>query len=317
MVVNCVAVDSAISSDCSGICQYSLNIYERSSCQCLSLDTSQEVPIYIFKLARALQRVVQHNDADTHTAFDKPSSFHCRQTPPISIRAYVQRIAKHSKCSPVCFIMAWSYLKRISQIHAELAVTSLTVHRLLITAIMLAAKLMDDKYYNNAYYAKIGGVATCDLNCMELDMLRLLDYRIVVTGPQIQQLLIRLEVFQTPGRLNSVLCRKRSVDFAAPQPPVSVHKPKTSKGCVVTLQARLPIMPSTKLQSNHDQNLTGTLYNSHDEPVPVASTVPRVSWPSSESCSVISANPAQFFSTRHSTECIALPTSVSLVEISA
>ena len=37
--------------------------------------------------------------------------------------------------------------------------TSLTVHRLLITAVMLAAKLMDDKYYNNAYYAKIGGVA--------------------------------------------------------------------------------------------------------------------------------------------------------------
>lgn len=48
--------------------------------------------------------------------FDKPSSFHCGQTPPISIRAYVQRIAKHSKCSPVCFIMAWSYMKRISQV---------------------------------------------------------------------------------------------------------------------------------------------------------------------------------------------------------
>ncbi|DBB05646.1 TPA: hypothetical protein ACH3X1_012263 [Trebouxia sp. C0004] len=100
--------------------------------------------------------------------------------------------------------MAWSYLKRISQNHAEPRVTSLTVHRLLITAVMLAAKLMDDKYYNNAYYAKIGGVAIGDLNCMELDMLRLLDYRVVVTGPQIQQLLLRLEVFQTPGRLNSV-----------------------------------------------------------------------------------------------------------------
>jgi len=202
-------------------------------------------------------------------------------------------------------------------------VTSLTVHRLLITAVMLAAKLMDDKYYNNAYYAKIGGVATGDLNCMELDMLRLLDYRIVVTGPQIQQLLIRLEVFQTPGRLNSVLCRKRSVDFAAPQLPVGVHKPKTSKGCVVTQRARQPIMPSTKLQSKLDQNTvdqnstTVCLYNSHDEPVPVASTVPRVSWSPSEGCSVISANSAQFLSTRHSKECIALPTPVSLVEISA
>ncbi|KAL0022535.1 hypothetical protein WJX79_010294 [Trebouxia sp. C0005] len=280
MAPNCVAVDSAISSDCSGLCQYSRDISGRSSCQCLSLDTSQEVPIYILKLARALQRVVQHNDADTHTVSDKPSSFHCRQTPPISIRAYVQRIAKHSKCSPVCFIMAWSYLKRISQNHAELTVTSLTVHRLLITAVMLAAKLMDDKYFNNAYYAKIGGVAMGDLNWMELDMLRLLDYRIVVTGPQIQQLLIRLDVFQTPGRLNSVLCRKRSIDFAAPPLPVGVHKPKTSKGCVVTQRARQPIMPCTKLQSNLDQHtvdrtLTGTLYNSHDELDPVVLIDPR------------------------------------------
>lgn len=324
MVANCVAVDSAICSDCSDcsdpVCQYSSDIAGRLSCQCLSLDTSQEVPIYIFKLAKALQRVVQHNDADTHTVSDKPSSFHCRQTPPISIRAYVQRIAKHSKCSPVCFIMAWSYLKRISQNHAELAVTSLTVHRLLITAVMLAAKLMDDKYYNNAYYAKIGGIAIGELNCMELDMLCLLDYRIVVTGPQIQQLLIRLEVFQTPGRLNSILCRKRSIDFAAPQLPVGVHKPKTSKGCVVTQQAQQPLMLSTSLQSKPDQStvdqdLTGTLYNSHD--VPMASTVKRISQSPSESCSVFSAKSAQFMSTKHSTECIALPTPVSLVEISA
>ena len=49
-------------------------------------------------------------------AVDKPTCFHCAQAPPISIRAYIQRIAKHSKCSPVCFIMAWSYLKRLAQV---------------------------------------------------------------------------------------------------------------------------------------------------------------------------------------------------------
>lgn len=29
------------------------------------------------------------------------------------------------------------------------------VHRLLLTGIMLAAKLTDDHYYNNAYYARV------------------------------------------------------------------------------------------------------------------------------------------------------------------
>ena len=208
------------------------------------------------------------------------------------------------------------------QNHTELAVTSLTVHRLLITAVMLAAKLMDDKYYNNAYYAKIGGVAIGELNCMELEMLCLLDYRIAVTGPQIQQLLIRLEVFQTPGQLNSVLCRKRSVDYAAPQLSAGLHKPKTSRGYVVTQQAQQPVRPSASLQSKVeqstvDQNLTGTLYNSHAVAVPAASTVPRISRSPSEGCSVVSATSAQFLSNRHLKECIDLPTSLSLVEISA
>lgn len=31
----------------------------------------------------------------------------------------------------------------------------LNVHRLMLTGVLLAAKLMDDHYYNNAYYAKV------------------------------------------------------------------------------------------------------------------------------------------------------------------
>lgn len=36
-----------------------------------------------------------------------------------------------------------------------LQLSSLNVHRLAITAILLAVKLMDDNYYNNTYYAKV------------------------------------------------------------------------------------------------------------------------------------------------------------------
>jgi Cyclin len=37
----------------------------------------------------------------------------------------------------------------------------LNVHRLLLTGVLLAAKLMDDHYYNNAYYAKVGLQRVC------------------------------------------------------------------------------------------------------------------------------------------------------------
>lgn len=320
MVASCSGADTKNGSSCSGICQYSCDVLldsEWSPCQCWSLDTSLGVPVYISKLARALSRVVQHNDIDCHAEPSKPSCFHCKQAPSISIKAYVQRIAMHSKCSPVCFIMAWSYLKQISQNYPELAVTSCTVHRLLVTAVMLAAKLMDDKYYNNAYYAKIGGITTCELNHMELEMLHMLEYRMYVTGPQIKQLLQRLEVFQMPGRLNSVLCRRRSChlpDSAAPQLLVGVHKPKAAKGYTVTQRSRQPTACGTETQSVVNRTTAPSV--THDSGVPSAALTAELSRSPSESC-VVSANPLQLVSARHSVGCIVLPTSISVVEVSA
>jgi hypothetical protein len=47
----------------------------------------------------------------------------------------------------------------------------LNVHRVVITAILLAAKFFDDAYYNNAYYAKVGGVLVSELNSLEVEFL--------------------------------------------------------------------------------------------------------------------------------------------------
>ena len=44
---------------------------------------------------------------------------------------------------------------RLSHLQADPALlTSLSVHRVLVTAVLVAAKWLDDSYFNNAYYAK-------------------------------------------------------------------------------------------------------------------------------------------------------------------
>lgn len=63
----------------------------------------------------------------------------------------------------------------------NVSLTSLSVHRLLITSIMLAAKFIDDAFYNNAYYAKVGGVTTAELNRLEMKFLFGLDFRLHVS----------------------------------------------------------------------------------------------------------------------------------------
>lgn len=55
------------------------------------------------------------------------------------------------------------------------------MHRVVITAVLLAAKFFDDAYYNNAYYAKVGGVLVSEMNGLEVDFLFRINFSLHVT----------------------------------------------------------------------------------------------------------------------------------------
>lgn len=80
------------------------------------------------------------------------------------------RVHKYASCSNECFILALIYIDRLIQ-RNNFLLTELNVHRVVITAILLAAKFFDDAYYNNAYYAKVGGVLVSELNSLEVEFL--------------------------------------------------------------------------------------------------------------------------------------------------
>lgn len=45
---------------------------------------------------------------------------------------------------------------------------------------MLAAKFFDDHYYNNSYYARVGGVSASEINALELEFLYCLNFSVAV-----------------------------------------------------------------------------------------------------------------------------------------
>lgn len=81
--------------------------------------------------------------------------FHGLRAPPISIEGYLVRIAKYAKCSPACFVTSLVHMLRLAGRDASYAPTRLNVHRLLLTGVLVSAKFLDDRYFNNAYYAKV------------------------------------------------------------------------------------------------------------------------------------------------------------------
>ncbi|GKU86591.1 hypothetical protein SLEP1_g1099 [Rubroshorea leprosula] len=133
-------------------------------------------------LSSLLEQSIQKNEILLETIQDKgtATSFHGLRVPPISIQKYIDRMFKYAGCSPSCFVIAYIYVDRFLQ-KTNIHLTSLNVHRLLITSVMVAAKFIDDAFFNNAYYARIGGISTAELNRLEMKFLFNLDFRLQVS----------------------------------------------------------------------------------------------------------------------------------------
>eukprot|EP00826_Nyctotherus_ovalis_P015778 TRINITY_DN1450_c0_g3_i2.p1 TRINITY_DN1450_c0_g3~~TRINITY_DN1450_c0_g3_i2.p1 ORF type:complete len:126 (+),score=45.04 TRINITY_DN1450_c0_g3_i2:22-378(+) len=64
-----------------------------------------------------------------------------------------------------------------------------------ITATVLAIKYNDDLYYDNAYYAHVGGIAWEELNALEAEMFSLLGYQLYVSDDLFKKLVTCLETY--------------------------------------------------------------------------------------------------------------------------
>lgn len=71
------------------------------------------------------------------------------------------------KCSNSCFISALVLLDRIVEVNPVYSISSQNVHKLFMTAILVAAKMIDDQTYNQKYYSQVAGLKLSELNSLE------------------------------------------------------------------------------------------------------------------------------------------------------
>ncbi|KAJ6989564.1 cyclin-U1-1 [Populus alba x Populus x berolinensis] len=147
-------------------------------------------------LSHVIEKLVARNDKlvdDMDKKLDGVSSglarvgkslnvFHGVRAPNISIVKYLERLYKYTSCSPSCFVVGYVYIDRLTHKHPDSLVISLNVHRLLVTSVMVASKMLDDVHYNNAFYARVGGVSNAELNRLEMEFLFLLDFGVMVSS---------------------------------------------------------------------------------------------------------------------------------------
>ncbi|RWR87340.1 cyclin-U4-1-like protein [Cinnamomum micranthum f. kanehirae] len=175
------------------------------------LENPHVMPKAITFLSSLLQRVSESNDSNRRFEPQRISVFHGLTRPTISIQSYLERIFKYANCSPSCYVVAYIYLDRFAQRQPSLPINSFNVHRLIITSVMVAAKFMDDIYYNNAYYAKVGGINTVEMNFLEVDFLFGLSFHLNVTPTTFHTYCCYLQremLLESPPPINPVIALK-------------------------------------------------------------------------------------------------------------
>uniref|UniRef100_A0ACD5Z2T9 Uncharacterized protein n=1 Tax=Avena sativa TaxID=4498 RepID=A0ACD5Z2T9_AVESA len=210
-------------------------------------------PKVVAVLAGLLERAAKRGDADgsasASLAFRSPGG----RKPEIGVRRYAERIYRYAGCSPACFVVAYAYLDRLALGDGEgatgvaVAVDSYSVHRLLITSVMVAAKFMDDIHYNNAYFARVGGVDVSEMNGLELEFLFVLRFRLNVTPDDFASYCATLEGEMTTTKTPTPL---------SPTPPLMVspeeegsqrqHEQKDPTGIVTFTAARISVAEITQ-----------------------------------------------------------------------
>ncbi|CAF1938691.1 hypothetical protein HID58_068904 [Brassica napus] len=180
--------------------------------------STSTLPRVITLVALILGKMIQKNEKSLHTRHNK-LCFGGRdhyvpwiKNTSMNIHRYTERVYRYAHCSHACFVAAFAYILRYLERPVDTSMTcrltSLNVHRLLITSLLVAAKFLDRKCYNNAYYAKIGGVSTEEMNRLEKTFLFDLDFRLNITTEMFEKHCLVLQREAVPydsSKLISVL----------------------------------------------------------------------------------------------------------------
>lgn len=105
--------------------------------------------------------------------------FHSRAPPAISVRDYLNRLIVHATLIPPILLSMVYYIDRLCALYPAFTISSLTVHRFLISAATVAAKGLSDSFWTNNTYARVGGVSVKELALLELEFLEKMEWRIV------------------------------------------------------------------------------------------------------------------------------------------
>ncbi|KAH9171193.1 cyclin-domain-containing protein [Lactarius sanguifluus] len=149
-------------------------------------------------IALMLDRLISINDRIPLSP-ESISRFHSASVPQISILDYLRRIVRFTNLEKTCLLLVLHYIDQICAREPTFTISSLTVHRFIISAVSLSSKSHCDAFCTNAHYARVGGLAPAELARLERAFLAAIDWRLACTHEVLQLYYVNL-VAHSGGR---------------------------------------------------------------------------------------------------------------------
>lgn len=132
-------------------------------------------PVFLERVAAALEAAVAVAAGGRKcplTPFDSVT------VPHQSLAAYVRRMGRRFRCGREVFTLALVYCERAAA--AGIPFRDTSAHRLYLSALVLAAKFLEDGAPGNEFFAKCGGITAKEMCLLEHRCLEALGYRLHV-----------------------------------------------------------------------------------------------------------------------------------------
>eukprot|EP00048_Salpingoeca_helianthica_P023724 m.26617 g.26617 ORF g.26617 m.26617 type:complete len:193 (+) comp8949_c0_seq1:111-689(+) len=113
-----------------------------------------------------------------------PEQFVCfrsKTLPAITLHDYLQRILRYADPGLEALLATKVLVHRLLTFYPECPLTLWNIFRVMLSVLLLSAKLTRDSFYPNPHYAKVVGVSPEELRTLEANMLALLSDRLWVT----------------------------------------------------------------------------------------------------------------------------------------
>jgi len=102
----------------------------------------------------------------------------------IPLSGYLKRVAWLFECSKECFVIALEYIHQLARVAPDVRVNYTTVHQLIVAALRVSQKFVDDNFIRSSYYAYIVDLPVSTISVFEAQLVFFLKFDLNVPPDQ-------------------------------------------------------------------------------------------------------------------------------------